>query len=70
MLKLLKNLTILRDGKPAAAEILVADRRIAAVGPRIGLSWEGLETIDCGGMTAIPGYLDQHVHVTGKRKRS
>ena len=65
MLKLLKNLTILRDGKPAAAEILVADRRIAAVGPRIGLSWEGLETIDCGGMTAIPGYLDQHVHVTG-----
>lgn len=65
MLKHLKNLSILRDGKPVRAEILICDRRIAEISEHIECSYRNLETIDCGGMTAIPGYIDQHVHITG-----
>lgn len=65
MLKLLKNLYVLQDGNAASAEILIADQKIAEISKNIDCEYENLETIDCGGMTAIPGYIDQHVHVTG-----
>lgn len=65
MLKLLKNLYALRDGKVRPSEILISDRRIAEISERIDCAYSKLELVDCGGMTAIPGYIDQHVHITG-----
>lgn len=65
MIKLIKNIRIFRDGQWKASEMLIADKRIAAVADAIPCDYEGLEVIDGRGMRAIPGYIDQHVHITG-----
>jgi len=65
MLKLIKNIRIFRDGDWKPSELLIADKRIAAVGDKLACSLDGLEVIDGKGMRAIPGYIDQHVHITG-----
>ena len=65
MLKLIKNIRIFRDGDWKPSELLIADKRIAAVGDKIDCTFDGLEVIDSKGMRAIPGYIDQHVHITG-----
>ncbi len=65
MIKLLKNVLVYRDNAWKPTEILIADKRIAAVGDTVACDFEGLEVIDGGGMRAIPGYIDQHVHITG-----
>ena len=65
MLKLIKNIRIFRDGSWQPSELLIADKRIAAVGDKIDCAFDGLEVIDGKGMRAIPGYIDQHVHITG-----
>ena len=46
-------------------ELLIAGEKVAAVGPDLSCSFPGMETIDAEGMRCIPGYLDQHVHITG-----
>ena len=65
MLKLIKNIRIFRDGDWKPSQLLIADKRIAAVGDKIDCTFDGLEVIDGKGMRAIPGYIDQHVHITG-----
>ena len=65
MIKLLKNVQIFRDGQWKPSELLIADKRIAAVANKIGCEYDGMEVIDGKGMRAIPGYMDQHIHITG-----
>ena len=65
MIKLLKNITLYRDGEWKASQMLIADKRIAQVADKIECQIPDLEVIDCGGMRGIPGYIDQHVHITG-----
>ncbi len=65
MIKLIKNIRLFREGAWKPSEILIADRRIAAVGDTVPCDFAGLEIIDGRGMRAIPGYIDQHVHITG-----
>ena len=65
MLKLIKNIRVFRDGAWKPSELLIADKRIAAVDDRLDCRLPGLEVLDGRGMRAIPGYIDQHVHITG-----
>ena len=65
MLKLIKNIRVFRDGAWKPSELLMADKRIAAVDDRLDCRLPGLEVLDGRGMRAIPGYIDQHVHITG-----
>lgn len=65
MIQLLKNIRMFRDGAWKDSEILVADRRIEAIGDEIHCDYDGLVVVDGGGMTAIAGLMDQHVHLTG-----
>jgi imidazolonepropionase-like amidohydrolase len=44
---------------PAAADVVVEDGRILAVGPGL----DGDESVDCSGMTVLPGLFDCHVHL-------
>jgi len=65
MLKLIKNIRIFREGEWRPSELLIADKRIAAVEDKIDCTFAELEVIDGKGMRAIPGYMDQHIHITG-----
>jgi enamidase len=54
-----------RDPLAAGDTILIEGERIAAVGSIAASAVEGADVvIDAGGMTAIPGLIDSHVHVT------
>jgi dihydroorotase len=48
-------------GTDRVADVLVADGKIAAVGP--GLSQAGAEVFDANGMVVAPGFIDIHVHL-------
>ncbi len=65
MIKLIKNVKIYRDGDWKDSQILISGSQIEEVSDSIELSYPGLETVDGQGMRAIPGYIDQHVHVCG-----
>ncbi len=54
-----------RDPFAAGDAILIEGESIAAVGSVAASAVEGADVvIDAGGMTAIPGLIDSHVHVT------
>lgn len=65
-------LTLLRVGRVyapepvAATEILIADGRIAGLGRELSLpeGWP-LQVVEAPDLTAVPAFIDQHVHVTG-----
>ena len=67
-----RMITLLRVGAihaPAptdANELLIADRRIAAVGRGLAVpeGWP-VAVIDAPELTAVPAFIDQHAHVTG-----
>src|SRR5438132_3494993 len=49
----------------AGDTVLIEDERIAAVGSAPAGAVESADVvIDAGGMTAIPGLIDSHVHIT------
>ena len=49
------------------ADIVIADRRIAAIGPGVAAHWTGpvARTIDAHGMLAMPGLINAHFHSPG-----
>jgi len=67
MIRVLTGATVI-DGTGAApvadAVIVIDGERIAAAGPRQGLSWPGdAEIVDVLGKTIIPGLIDAHDHM-------
>lgn len=67
MIRVLTGATVI-DGTGAApvadAVIVIDGERIAAAGPRQGLSWPGdAEIVDVRGKTIIPGLIDAHDHM-------
>lgn len=66
MLTLLKAGRIFAPEPSNATDILFAHDRIAAVGRSLSTpaDWP-VEVIDASGLTAVPGFIDQHVHATG-----
>lgn len=65
MLTLIKDIQILQGGEFHPGEILIADRKIVEICDKIGCNYHGLTVVDGAGMRAIPGLIDQHVHITG-----
>ena len=64
-------LTMQRNRHPAEA-VAVADDRIVAVGSNFDirlLSSAHTQTIDCRGLTLLPGFNDAHCHVPGLARR-
>jgi len=55
---ILKNGTVWTPGGPAETNVGVRDGRIAA----IGVTGDAGETIDCTGLTVLPGVIDSQVH--------
>lgn len=46
------------------ARLFIRDGRIEAVNPDSGAELDGVETIDAGGGTILPGFIECHAHVT------
>ncbi len=58
---LIKNAVVLDDRfQLSKKDILTDGDRIQAVG--VGLSAEGQEVLDASGLTAVPGFVDVHIH--------
>ena len=49
----------LATGELERADLAICGERIAAVGE----GYEGLETLDATGLTAVPGFVDAHCHI-------
>lgn len=62
---LIKNADLYAPEHIGLRDILVAEGRIAAVALDLDFDFPGLEKVDAGGATVTPGFIDQHVHVTG-----
>lgn len=65
MFKLLKNADIYSPEKRGINDILIAGQQIALVDKNIRLIGVDMETINVDGKIAVPGFIDQHVHITG-----
>ena len=62
---LIKNATVYAPQKLGVRDVLVAGGRIMTVDEGIVASFPGLEVIDAKGMVLTPGWIDQHIHITG-----
>ena len=62
---LVKNVKLFDPQPMGKVDILVTNDRVAAVGIDLHPQIPGLTVIDGTGKTAVPGFIDQHVHVTG-----
>jgi beta-aspartyl-dipeptidase (metallo-type) len=67
MFTLIKNCEVYSPGMEGRRDIFMAGGKIAALRPGINLPADFFDTeiIDACGMTAVPGFIDQHVHIAG-----
>ena len=65
MLKLLKNCLVYAPQKLGIMDILVAGEKIVKIDPSIRLSGVEFQEFDLDGKILAPGFIDQHVHISG-----
>lgn len=65
MFKLIQNVILHDDPLQKINQILLSNGKIAKIAEEINIGCLEAEVIDAKGKIAIPGYLDQHVHITG-----
>jgi len=60
---LIRNATIVNEGKSFRGDLLIKDEIISAIGPagQVGIP-KGSQIIDASGLFMIPGIIDDHVH--------
>ena len=62
---LIKNARVYAPAPLGRMDILVAGGRIAAMEEALDPRLPGVEVLDAAGKPAVPGFIDQHVHITG-----
>jgi len=62
---IIKNAEIYSPQKLGKKDILIANGKIEAIEDSIDLKADYIEVWDAKGMKVLPGFIDQHVHVTG-----
>ena len=65
MFTLIKNANLYSPEHLGMNDVLLADDKIALIDRKIELTGIPLNTIDAGGCAVTPGFIDQHVHITG-----
>lgn len=65
MFKLLKSVHVYGPEDLGVKDILICHDKVVEVGVGLDYRLPNLTTIDGAGLLAFPGYIDQHVHVTG-----
>lgn len=67
---LIKNANLYSPDKEGMKDILVAGGRILQIAGKIEAAGIDAEVIDAQGMIVTPGFIDQHVHITGAGGKS
>lgn len=62
---LIKNAEVYAPSSLGMNDILLFGNKIAQIAPQIHLSGLPVQTIDAQGKIVTPGFIDQHVHITG-----
>ena len=62
---LLKNAEVCAPERLGKMDVLVGGGQILAVAPELSPNLPDVRVYDAGGMTLVPGFLDQHVHSIG-----
>lgn len=62
---LIKNVAILGQNNLSLMDILIGGGKILDISPNININLPSIKVIDAEGLLATPGYIDQHVHITG-----
>src|SRR4028118_914980 len=65
---LIRNVTVIpmdREGSLARQDVLVADGRVAAIGPTGSLATRSARVIEASGKYLMPGLWAMHVHALG-----
>jgi len=65
MLKLIRNVEVYAPEAMGPMDILLAGGRIAHLGEISAGGWTGLKVVEGGGLLALPGFIDGHVHILG-----
>lgn len=65
MMKLIKNVHLFTPEDEGIKDILICFDKIMKIDKNISIELDDLETIDGSNLIAVPGYIDQHVHITG-----
>lgn len=65
MFTLIKNVRIYNPKDLGYKDILICNDKIIDINEKINIYVKDIEIIDGTNMLAFPGYIDQHVHVTG-----
>lgn len=62
---LIKNIRINPENPAEVSDVFIAGGKIQAVGAKLDPALPGLTVLEGDGRTAVPGYIDQHVHILG-----
>lgn len=65
MLTIIKNACLYAPEKRGIRDLLLAGGRLVAVEDRISITGVKAEVFDASGKIVTPGFIDQHVHITG-----
>ncbi len=64
-LLLLRNAEVYAPEDLGKTDLLICGGRIVQMGRDLKPNLRGLEEVDVSGLLAMPGFVDQHVHITG-----
>ncbi|MDL2294237.1 beta-aspartyl-peptidase [Ruminococcaceae bacterium OttesenSCG-928-D13] len=62
---LVKNVDLYAPAHRGVVDILMIGGVFAAIGPGLAPGIEGITEVDGAGCAAVPGFIDQHTHLTG-----
>jgi len=62
---LIKNADVYAPEPLGKKDVLLSFDKIVQIGSNLTVNLPGTEIVDAAGKTLVPGFIDQHVHVTG-----
>lgn len=64
-MKLIRNVNLYSPENQGIKDVLIAHDKIIKIDEKIDIDFQPMEIIDGTDKKMIPGYIDQHVHITG-----
>lgn len=65
MFTLIQHAHVFAPKDLGVCDILIADRKIAMIAPEIDITGLDMDVVDLDGSRLVPGFIDNHVHITG-----